>query len=204
MHPFRRWTLQSLGFELERCNLNLVFLGLSGAFFALTLAVAAMAGVDLSMNWFLRTGAASTLMSGLCVTVIAIRRTAPWLSWQMAAALPIQTFFCLIVGAAILKGGFPFTIWQTTLGLAWVGLALASGWGMFRNHWWGYFGEAAAITAVAAIVAYAAHLPPKGGFTLNSVFWIGAGLSLYLRSVGALLKHGFAAWNQRHAECHAA
>jgi hypothetical protein len=200
MLPIRRMSIQSLVGDWEKCDLNRVFLTLSAGFFGLMLAISALAGLSFSPGWFAKTAAGCTMIAGGCVTVIALRRIAPWLSWGMAFALPFQTVVCLFFGAGLLKGAFSFSDWQTAAGFAWVGLVLASGWGILRNRWWGYFGEAAVITAGAGLLTWRLQLVPGGGVAIKSLVPLLGGLSLYLTSTGRLLREGFVSWNEERAK----
>jgi hypothetical protein len=82
--------------------------------------------------------------------------------------------------------------------LGWAFLAIASVWGLLKNRWWGYFGEAIVICSAFAVYVYVApafvgrHDPGIVGRFLMIPYLLG-----FYRHVFDLIKTGFQRWRER-------
>lgn len=188
---------------------NGAFLATFSCLMLLTFGTSAVAGTA-SFGTFLKAGSVSSLVAGYVACAVFIRRRAPWLSWSTCFGLLMQVLISVAVLFAITCFGaaHPQPFSWTAAGIyaacvAWSGVSLASGWGLFKNRWWGYFGEALVICAgYAAIVFVSRQMSGSASDDSSNLAKIAyvPYIVLFYGSVASMIRTGFDRWRERGAD----
>ncbi|HWA82473.1 MAG TPA: hypothetical protein VG820_03505 [Fimbriimonadaceae bacterium] len=185
-----------------------LFLAVFGALMFLGPGLTSLLVYPLPLDqWIINGTLLSQFAAGMAL-VLVIRKRCGWLSFWDSLAVAAQ--ICLAVATLYMclaiPTGLPHVGHAGAVTLGWMGglavVALVCAWGIFRNDWWGYYGELVFLTVVmAAVWMSPGSAEPHSGHRSSVSFspYLGAFQCVFLLSslYMGLLRRGRQRWKAR-------